>query len=108
MRQTFCPKINYSLEDEMGPQIIVQCYVVRIEFHIVLYKVFSLSLSITSELNNSSMVGVPSLMLQIREHKVQEAVMFSHFIEQESSSDWTPSKFPTMPIALQTVVYFMN
>lgn len=53
----------------MGPQIIVQCYVVRIEFHIVLYKVFSLSLSITSELNNSSLVGVPSLMLQIESIK---------------------------------------
>lgn len=55
--------MDYSLKDEMGPQIIVQHYVIRTESHVVLYKVFSLYLSITSELNNSSVVGVPSLML---------------------------------------------
>ena len=64
--------------------------------HCLLQSVFTFS--ITSELNNSSLVGVPSLMLQIREHEVQEAVMFSHFIEQDPPLIGLPLNFPQCPL----------
>lgn len=91
----------------MGPQIIVQRYVIRTEFHVVLYKVFSLYLSTTSELNNSSVVGIPSLMLQTREHKVQEEVMFSHFIEQDPLLIGPHLNFPqcTLPPSLKQEIH---